>query len=195
VEDRGPASRIRFLSTTNRDLHDEMARGAFRPDLYHRLGGAVLTVPPLRDRRCEIEPLAERFLGSAAPELALASPPRLTAEAVDLLLTYPWPGNVRELRNVMERVVLVSRGEQAITPEHLLAASGLAPGRPAAGREATRLRLVRETPDDEQTRIAQALRACAGNQTGAARALGISRATLIRRLRTFGLPRPRSSKP
>jgi DNA-binding NtrC family response regulator len=96
---------VRFLAATNRDLEQEVRRGSFRQDLYFRMAGITLRVPPLRHRADEIPKLAAAFLGRACQEMKRA-PSVLSAEALRLLCGYSWPGNIRELRNVIERAVL-----------------------------------------------------------------------------------------
>jgi transcriptional regulator with PAS, ATPase and Fis domain len=110
---------VRFISATNRDLKQQVHNGHFRQDLFFRLNGIALTIPPLRQRPSEIEPLAQLFLRSAASDAGLAAPPRIAVDAIERLRGYEWPGNVRELCNVMERALLLcGRGGQ-ITLEHL----------------------------------------------------------------------------
>ncbi|MDB4929606.1 MAG: Response regulator of zinc sigma-54-dependent two-component system, partial [Myxococcaceae bacterium] len=108
---------VRVVAATNRDLEAEIAAGRYRSDLYFRLGGFVLTIPPLRERVGEIAPLARRF-ALAAAEQSGRPPPTISDEAMALLAAYRWPGNIRELRNVIARAVLLSSGA-SITPEHL----------------------------------------------------------------------------
>ena len=100
---------VRFIAATNRDLEGDAAAGRFRSDLYFRLAGIVLEVPPLRERVAEIEPLARAFAASFAAALG-RPPPDLTADAVAALRAHDWPGNVRELRNAVERGVLLASG-------------------------------------------------------------------------------------
>ncbi len=108
---------VRFVAATNRDLETEIAQGRFRQDLYFRLNGVALVIPPLRERPGEIELLAKRFSSEAAARLSRPAP-TLGADVVALLQRYPWPGNIRELRNMMERAVLLSTGGR-VTLEHL----------------------------------------------------------------------------
>ena len=167
----------RFVSATNRDLTAAMASGELRADLYYRLAGSVLTVPPLRARRGEIVALAERFAAGAARELGQAGI-QISDAARAALLALPWPGNVRELRNAIERAVLLAR-EGVIGPEHLprTAAAPVADRPPEAG--------------DRRARVAEALAACGGNQKLAAQRLGINRRTLARWLDQLAILRPR----
>ena len=109
---------VRFLSATNRDLEVEIGRQAFRQDLYFRLNGITLVIPPLRERVSEIPGLAEAFLRQAAERNGLEGCDGISSEALSVLAEYNWPGNIRELRNVMERAVLLSNGA-VIGLEHL----------------------------------------------------------------------------
>ncbi len=175
---------VRFIAATNRDLESEAAAGRFRSDLYYRLAGFVVDVSPLRDRRDEIADLA-RGLVADLSETARCEAPAISGPALALLGAYAWPGNVRELRNVMQRALLLAAGD-AIGVEHLpvekLLARVAAPPAPHTGAiEAS----------GERARIIEALSRVGGNQTHAARALGVSRGTLLSRMDTFGLVRPR----
>ncbi|KYF69453.1 Fis family transcriptional regulator, partial [Sorangium cellulosum] len=125
---------VRFLSATHRDLEAEVARGAFRQDLYFRLNGVTLTIPPLRERALDIAPLVELFAVKASKAFERQRVPAASAEALALLERYPWPGNIRELRNVIERAVMLCTGD-TLLPEHLPAKmrTGDAPAAPARG--------------------------------------------------------------
>jgi two-component system, NtrC family, response regulator AtoC len=175
----------RFVSATNRDLNAAIERGELRADLYYRLAGSVLEVPPLRARRSEILPLAERFAAGSARELGRAGV-ALSEAARAGLLAHPWRGNVRELRNAIERAVLLAR-DGVIGPEHLpggflLAAAPI----PAAS----------DPPSgDRRARVLHALAAAGGNQKLAAQRLGINRRTLARWLDQLAIARPRSPAP
>jgi DNA-binding NtrC family response regulator len=177
---------VRFVAATNRDLAAEVARGAFRRDLYFRLNGVTLTIPPLRERRADLPRLARALLEEACRSEGRAPVPPIADEAMALLAAHSWPGNVRELRNVIERALLLCGG-RTITAEHL-AVERLAPA-PAAPAPAEPARP--RGAGAERERVLAALAACAGNQSRAARMLGISRKTLIARLEAFGAPRPR----
>jgi DNA-binding NtrC family response regulator len=109
---------VRFISATNRNLEEQAARGLFRQDLFFRLDGISVQIPPLRDRKSEIAPLAKQFVGEAARRAGVRPPP-LSDEAIASLERHGWPGNVRELRNVMERAVLLSGGG-TIRGEHIV---------------------------------------------------------------------------
>ncbi|MFO0586158.1 MAG: sigma 54-interacting transcriptional regulator [Polyangiaceae bacterium] len=279
---------VRFVAATNRDLEAEIGAGRFRSDLYFRLNGIAVTIPPLRERVDEIEGLASAFIVHACQKAQRDDVPLLSQQALSLLQAYSWPGNIRELRNVMERAVLLST-EGVILPEHLpvdkmgatvaapagpwgpspyeaihfvprpppsaprapfaatvppppAAPSSFPPPRPAPSyatplpvsgppasapsmssprapafpppplvpprpgppssapppafhEEDARLlpRTLRGRDEGERERILWALEKCAGNQTKAARLLGISRRTLVGRLEEYNLPRPRKN--
>jgi DNA-binding NtrC family response regulator len=193
---------VRFIAATNRDLEEEVGNRTFREDLFFRLNGICLEIPPLRERPEEIEPLARRSLENVSRQLG-REPPSLSAGALDLLRAYGWPGNIRELRNVMERAVILCSSEE-ITPEHLPAqkmrrppdqgAVGGGVGVPTPMASSARdvaLPLRDEKMAAERRAIIDALERCAGNQTRAAELLGISRRTLCSRLKEYNIPRPR----
>ena len=172
---------IRFIAATNRDLNKAVADGSFRADLFYRLNGISLVIPPLRKRVGEIEELARKFIATATERAGRERAPSIAPDALAWLMAYAWPGNIRELQNTMERAVLLCTGER-ITIEHLpvqQAASVQAAAEPA------------EDMDPEKRRILDALEECAGNQTRAAKLLGISRNTLLARLDSYGIARPR----
>jgi two-component system response regulator HydG len=189
---------VRFVSATNRELETDVMRGTFRQDLYFRINGVTLSIPPLRERIDEIPGLAQAFVTEAAEPLG-QKPPELSTEAFELLAGYSWPGNIRELRNVMERAVLLCL-DDVIRAEHLPvekmratfatpvreSAPAIRPGKPPAGE--------RETDEAKRQRILEALMACGGNNTEAAKILGVSRRTLGKWLEAYNIPRPRKKK-
>jgi DNA-binding NtrC family response regulator len=174
---------VRFIAATNRDLAQEVAAGRFRSDLYFRLDGVTLRIPPLRERRDQIASLAAQFL-EAKPSKKL---PQLSPSVVEHLRAYDWPGNVRELKMAIERALVFSRGGE-LTPRHL--ALTVQP------REAIAPTAIDMSAQEsqERERIIAALEACNGNQTRAATRLGISRATLVTKLSVYRLPRPRKRR-
>jgi two-component system, NtrC family, response regulator AtoC len=183
---------VRFVAATNRDLKADIAAGRFRQDLYFRLNTVTVTVPPLRERRDEIEPLAHLFLTHARTRFDLPSL-RLGPTAIDALEAHTWPGNVRELKHVMERAALLATGEvlgptdlhlptSVDVPQQMKTAASTPEG--LASREITGL-------ISERDRIERALAVSAGNQSRAAEALGIPRRTLVRKIAQLGIPRPR----
>jgi DNA-binding NtrC family response regulator len=186
---------VRFVSATNRDVEADSRCGRFRPDLYFRLAGITLAIPPLRERPAELELLARGFVAAACRELDRWAPLGISAEALELLRRHPWPGNVRELRNVIGRAAVLCAGD-TILPEHLppslLRPRPASPPAVADGpRGAAGESLQGEIKSLERARIVEALDRCGGNQSRAADLLGISRRTLVSRLAEFGLPRPR----
>ncbi|HEU4533706.1 MAG TPA: sigma-54 dependent transcriptional regulator, partial [Polyangiaceae bacterium] len=168
---------VRIVAATNRDLRAEIGRGRFREDLFFRLNVIAVTAPPLRARREDIPLLCDHFLGiycakNGRGRLEVAKP------VTERLYDYPWPGNVRELENVIERAVVLCRGElitEACLPDFIVSASAPAPdamsfaiGTPL---EEVELRLIRET-----------LRHTKGDKSLAAQLLGISTRTIYRKL-------------
>jgi DNA-binding NtrC family response regulator len=165
---------VRLVCATHRDLETEVSRGRFREDLFFRIAAFVIPVPPLRDRRSEILPLATHFAHEIAGELRRA-PVGFTPEALDALQRASWPGNVRELRNAIERAIVLSEGariDRQHLPEQVLAHVHAAQGDALDVRQRV-ANLERET-------VIAALDAADGNQTQAARKLGVSRFALIR---------------
>jgi len=186
---------VRFVAATHRDLPARVADGSFRQDLYFRLNGVSITIPPLRERTSEIGPLAAAFAAGAAAAMGRAAP-ALRADAMDLLLMHPWPGNIRELRNVIERAVVVCLGDgrDTIGVEDL-PAELFVPHRGATETPApVEAGLQNDLDALERRRILDALERCGGHQGRAAEMLGISRRTLLSRLDSHGLPRPRKGQ-
>ncbi|MBA3452026.1 MAG: sigma 54-interacting transcriptional regulator [Deltaproteobacteria bacterium] len=179
---------VRFIAATHQDLVAASQRGSFRADLYYRLNGVTLVLPPLRERAHEIEALARTFI-ERATHAAQRAPLALSARALALLLAHRWPGNVRELRNVIERAVLMCDG-RSIEPEHVTIESVTAPPA-AAAASAVPGDLRRDVKELEREAVIAALEQTRGNQTEAARLLGMSRRALVARLDEFKLPRPR----
>jgi len=184
---------VRFVSATHRDVERDVERQAFRQDLYFRLNGIALEVPALRDRPSDIAPLAERFVSASCRAVHRSAVPRVSPDALNILLRYSWPGNIRELRNIVERAVLLCDGADLL-PSHL--PSKLSSARPAASNpiDDPRDRLLQAMEQVERQRVIDALARCGGNQTQAAELLGISRRTLVTRLGLLDLPRPRKPK-
>jgi two-component system, NtrC family, response regulator AtoC len=191
---------VRFVAATNSDLEARIADGAFRSDLFFRLNGVTIVIPPLRDRMADLEPLAKAFIHRAWSRNSQA--PTLDADALALMKGYCWPGNVRELKNMMERAILLC-GVGPIRQDHLPAEKMRATvmtGRPRS--EPTKqienvvfVQARRRGSEDEQRWITQALEQAGGNQTRAAVLLGISRRTLVNRLNDYNhVDRPRKAK-
>jgi two-component system NtrC family response regulator len=166
---------VRVIAATNRDLRKAVERGTFREDLYYRLQVFEIAIPPLRDRKSDVLPLADAFLQDIARSFGRPVA-GLTADAKRTLLEYRWPGNARELRNALERAAILSEGG-LIAPQHLL----LPTDRPGATAETTDLNEV------ERQMIEQVLRKTRGNKSKAAKRLGLTRTQLYGRLRKYGL--------
>jgi two-component system, NtrC family, response regulator AtoC len=163
---------VRIIAATNRDLHEQVIRGSFRSDLFHRLNQIHLRVPPLRERKEDIMPLANFFLHEMYPHLNFSQEARATME------NYHWGGNVRELRNVVLTAAVFATSE-TVTVHEL----------PANVQEA-RPKLNATNPSApletlEKDMILDALKGTSGHQQKAARVLGISRRTLSRKLRSY----------
>jgi transcriptional regulator with PAS, ATPase and Fis domain len=217
---------VRFVAATNRNLDKEIERGAFRQDLFFRLNGVTLHIPPLRERVEEIEYLAKEFIEHFSKQQRRAHSPDVTPDVMELMLQYSWPGNIRELRNAIERAVLLA-GSGPILREHFpvekmgatvstplratprpqayvsaateegnVASNTLAPpaGGPSFDGMSLGARLREQVRGVERDHIMDALRRCGGNQTRAAKELGISRRTLISRLEAYNIPRPLKSR-
>jgi transcriptional regulator with PAS, ATPase and Fis domain len=176
---------VRIIAATNRNLEADVAAGRFRADLYYRLKIVPIYMPPLRQRQSDILPLAQAFLNDFNREFK-KHVRGLSPDAIEAMKQYPWPGNVRELRNIIERAVLLSSGallrRKDLFPESVHAAP------PSEAHAAFRL------PDGgvnfeklEMDMVVQALAAAGGNQTRAARLLGMTRDQIRFRVKKFGL--------
>jgi len=170
---------VRVISASNRDLGEMVEAGEFRKDLLYRLNVITINVPPLRERREDVRPLADRFIAQACEDhgkLITGVEPAFYSR----LKQYDWPGNVRQLRNVVESAVVLSRkpvlgGEDARIDS-------------AAGRPVNEIPSDMSLADIEKTALLQALERCKGNRTLAAEKLGISRRTIQRKIKEFQLP-------
>jgi DNA-binding NtrC family response regulator len=161
---------VRIVAATNVDLREAVEKGTFRRDLYHRLDQARLDVPSLRARLEDIEPLANFFLAKEAPHM------RFSTAAIDALRAYTWPGNVRELRNVVVKAALLAEGDEIDLGDLPSDLSEIEVSNNLAGRTLDAL---------EQRAIFDALSETGGRQDRAARMLGISQRTLIRKLKMY----------
>ncbi|MBN1883980.1 MAG: sigma-54-dependent Fis family transcriptional regulator [Candidatus Krumholzibacteriota bacterium] len=171
---------VRFVFATNRDLAALVAKGRFREDLYFRVRGAEIRVPPLRERIEDIRPLAEHFLRQCRPTGAI----RLAADAFAALAAYPWPGNVRELRHEIDRACALHPDAGVLLPEMLSprvrdgSGSSIAAEKPGntlpSAVKCLELRMIRETLDRME-----------GNRTRTASALGITRQGLLKKMKRY----------
>ena len=172
---------VRILAATHRNLDEMVAAGRFRQDLYYRLAGLVVEVPPLRERPEDILPLARHFLAATRPELELSS------GAQARLAAHPWPGNVRELKNVLERSAALAGPIGTLEESHLVfgRSSRVVPATPslsASGQLA-----ARSLEDVEREAVAAALASSGWNKVEASRTLGITRKTLDAKIEKYGL--------
>jgi len=173
---------VRLIAATNRNLEQMVAEGKFREDLYYRLYVVVIRLPPLRERDGDVPLLIQHYLKTLSAENGKPID-GLTPDALDLLTAYAWPGNVRELRNVIERMVVLARGNRLTVrdiPANIRAAAPAAAVAAPAGRDLS-------LAEAEKQLIIRALKANDDNRTLAARQLGISRRTLHRKLNEYGL--------
>ena len=209
---------VRFLAATHRDLEAEVLRTTFRQDLFFRLNGISLAIPPLRERTNEIPTLVTTFIKEACLESGRQPLPTVTPDAMDYLLGYAWPGNIRELKNVIERALVLCDGPE-ISPNFLPLDKmrTLAPDFNAGDLDRDTARVVatpghaariatRGGPDmerlpplgdphkaAERQRILDALAASAWNQTRAALLLGMPRRTFVSKLEQYRIPRPQKN--
>jgi len=163
---------VRVVAATNQDLEELVRVGRFRGDLYHRLAQFKLQIPPLRERPEDLLAIAEHLLHEHYPES------RFTTDAITAMLSYRWPGNVRELKNAVFHAVMCAR-----SPQTEITAADLPPAEDTASNGHAALN--GDLNQVERQMIFQALEKCDGNQSKAAESLGISRRTLIRKLKTY----------
>ncbi|MBI3326315.1 MAG: sigma 54-interacting transcriptional regulator [Nitrospinae bacterium] len=176
---------VRILAATNKDLEGEIKKGNFREDLYYRVNVIHMHMPPLREIPQDIPLLANYLLTTYAREMK-KDPMKLEPRALRCLMNYPWPGNVRELANEMKRLVVLAR-RNVITEGEISETirSHGGEGRPSQSQPA---RSLKETVADvEQRMIRDALQACRQNQQQAAKALGLSRQGLIKKMKRYGI--------
>jgi DNA-binding NtrC family response regulator len=185
---------VRIVAATNRSLNDEVKAGRFRQDLYFRLTGATVILPPLRDRRREIAMLARAFLAEACTR-ANRAPMTIAPEAMQVLLAYAWPGNVRELKNTLEYVAAAVPGdrvEPCDLPEQFGGARPppalpIEPPQVAVAAGMTFRPIAEELRELERTRMAQALEATNGVRTWAAQLIEMPIRTFTLKLKQYKL--------
>jgi len=189
-EDRTRLANARIIAATNRDLKQAVAAGEFREDLFYRLHVFPIQVPPLRERRDDIPPLARHFIERSARELRCPLP-HLTRAAVLQLQGYDWPGNVRELRNVIERAVILARGGlvRFDLPAHRPSSGQAAPAAAADTTFLTEVEIKRKERDNLLAVLHHARWKIKG-PNGAAELMGIKPTTLLSRMKKMGLKRP-----
>lgn len=170
----------RIIAATNRNLAELVEKGAFREDLYFRLNVFPIRIPPLRERREDIAPIAEHFLKEWN-----AKSTTLSEEVADKLEKYSWPGNVRELRNILERAIILSGGER-IEPEHIITGERVDSGDSLSAHLSSILGRA-TLPEIEKRLVELALESSNWNKSRAAEMLGITRRALYGRLEKFGI--------
>jgi two-component system response regulator HydG len=171
------SSDARIITATNRDLEAMSRAGTFRNDLYFRLSRFVITIPPLRERREDIEPLARHFLAL----LTRNAPTTMSAEALKMLLAYDWPGNVRELRNAIERAIILARPGNPVRVEHL----SFIP-RNQAGEVVLRFGQDPNLEQIEREYLRQVMAKYGGNRLKTAAVLGVSERHIYRLIEKYG---------
>jgi two-component system, NtrC family, response regulator AtoC len=182
---------VRFVAATNRNPAEQIRAGTLRADLYHRIAGFTIMIPPLRERLAEIPALVDDLLARHA------DPMTVNRAALGRLMQHDWPGNVRQLRNVLDRARVLARGveigvaeiEQALQLEPGLADAPARPSSPVLPPDP-----APADADPERTRILAVLAECGGNQTMAAEKLGMSRRALVHRMQLWGMTRPRRKR-
>jgi two-component system response regulator HydG len=179
----------RIIAATNRDLESMVGERTFRKDLFYRLKVVPLEVPPLRDRREDILPLARQFIGRACKEHS-CGPCSLSPEVLDLFMAYNWPGNVRELENAIERAVLLAEGKPRIEPGDLPPETR---GQPSGSRASAPDQIL-TLEEVERRHILATLDRLGDNRTETAKALGIGENTLWRKLKGYGMVKARQRK-
>jgi DNA-binding NtrC family response regulator len=174
---------VRVISATNKDLVAAQKSGAFREDLYWRINGTEVRLPPLRDRPSDIALLAKHFLNQCAHLCADGRARELSPEARDALLAHRWPGNLRELRHEMQRATVMAGDRAMIQPRDLSFGASVAAGASTEGAGPVRPGSLQEKIEAlERTEITAALEKHANNKTRAAEALGLSRQGLLKKL-------------
>ncbi len=174
---------VRILSATNKDLLHLQQTQAFREDLYWRIKGAEIRLPPLRERTSDLPILAKHFLNQCAHLCPDGRPKLLSEGAVEALGEHRWPGNLRELRHEMQRATVLAGDRREIQPEDLSFTNAERPGPPATGE----LTLPQKVEALERKEIEEALKRFNQNRTHASQALGLSRQGLLKKLERFGL--------
>jgi transcriptional regulator with GAF, ATPase, and Fis domain len=180
---------VRIIAATNRDLETEVREGRFREDLYYRLSVFPLTVPPLRERVEDIVPLAHHFVALICRDLGRA-PLRISRQAAETLRRHDWPGNIRELRNVIERAIIMSKGDRlrldrVMSESHLVESTSA-----ASGATEDDFLTDAEMRELEKANLLKALRQAKwriSGASGAAELLELKPSTLTYRMRVFGI--------
>lgn len=176
---------VRLISATNRDLGAMQAEGAFREDLFWRIRGAEIALPPLRERPEDIELIATHFLNLASSLCPDGRPRQLSPDAVSALLLHKWPGNIRELRHEIQRASVMAGPRVMLEPEDFSFGASFAPRDAGAGGEPETLQAKIQRL--ERNEIRASLERCGGNRTHVARELGLSRQGLLNKMERYGI--------
>jgi len=175
---------VRVIAATNKNLEEQISRGAFREDLYYRLNVIPFHVPPLRERSEDIPLFVDHFLSEFTAETA-REPMTVKEDALALLMAYSWPGNVRELKNLIERLVIMTPGNVITTDDVPAYIRGAQPAPPA---NLFRSKLLKEARRDfEKEFILRRLKEFGGNISKTAESIGIERSHLYRKIRSYGI--------
>ena len=176
---------VRIIAATNRDLQKMVKSGAFREDLYYRLAVVPISVPPLRRRVSDIAELAESFVERYAQETGKRVA-GIAEDAMAALCSYPWPGNVRELQNAIERAVILTDSDQVELDDLPADVAGRREDR-SGELSSGRMKLADVVGQTERRLIVRALEKSGGKKVEAARLLGVSRPTLDKKIKDYGL--------
>jgi DNA-binding NtrC family response regulator len=177
---------IRVISATNINLEEAILKEKFRQDLYFRLNVVPISIPPLRERRGDIPLLAEHFLNKFNLSFHKRIP-GFSDKAMDVLLRYHWPGNIRELENLIERIVVLSKGDNPIELEDIPIEILMSSGKSAKDDKLSKAGLIKTREEFEKRLILNVFEATRWNQTEAAKILKISRTYLLQKAKQFGI--------
>ena len=183
---------VRIICATNKNLLEMVKKGHFRQDLYYRLNVISITLPPLKNRRQDINLLLNHFLQTYSKRMGMPTPV-FEPQVVHYLENYSWPGNVRELQNVVERMLNISGGNKLTMnhlPPELIPQPAYAPPEPdieVPTLEEERKRIKEIQAQQETEEIISLLAACGGNVSEVARRIGVSRNTLYRKMRQYNI--------
>ena len=179
---------VKVIAATNKKLSEAVQEGTFRRDLFYRLNVAWIYIPPLRERKSDVLPMAMFFMDRFNNKFG-RNFQSISKDAQSLLLRYDWPGNVRELRNFIERIVLMEEGNK-IEEDHIIKLLGLAPRNSMTDSSAIDIPMQGIDLEEMNKRyMIRALEISKGNLSKAARLLGLSRPTLAYRIERYGVPK------
>jgi two-component system response regulator AtoC len=181
---------VRVIAASNQRLQDLINQGKFRKDLFYRLNIIAIEIPPLRDRKIDIPLLAQEFVVKHSKRVS-KKVEGISDKALSILMNYNWPGNIRELENVIERGIILTKGQEIIPedfPEILTSRKGNGEGKEDSQK------LKEALKDPEKDLISRALDTVNWNRNEAAQALGINRTTLYKKMLRYGLLKQKKGK-